>query len=433
MSVTFEQSKNYNPPMFSSDIPSSIMSTPVIRPRYKSSVRQVVAISNSGDQSNGGLIQVQIPSTSNAFLKSSSAYFRFQLTVVRGTTGQTLGMNGGAVGSASSVINRVTVQSGGNNLESILYYSIAEQMFLLNKTNSNWLTSEASAMEGANRTDLGSVNSLNTTFEFCVPLISGLFNSQNDVPLCLLSSPLTVLFELQSNPFIAFVDSATSITSWTLSYAGICYSQLEVDQMYIQELKQALNQGQMYTIPSQTIQLQALQTQSSINYLLALSCNSLQSVHFTNVTNPSAQTSKMYFTANGLQICNIFLDGFLLNQIGDFNVSKYCAQVFAESRKSWNPIGDPNISMSILPDGSGAGYVCQNDQTCNYLTKYFSCGVSSQNYRESNLSFTGSSSQLLRFEINMNGNIPSNTTTYILAVFDVLFSISQDGSITRNI
>lgn len=430
----FEQAKNYQTPMVSGDVPQCIQSTPVVKPAIKSSVRQVVAISNSGSQTNGGLSQIQIPSA-NAFLKAGSAYLRFTVSIVRatgatGNTGTNMGFNGACLGDASSLISRLTVQQAGNNLESMLFYPVIEQMFILGRTNAPFLAYELSPVSGCGVTGYGSSSSATTKLEVCVPLVSGLFNSQNDIPLFLLNSQLTLLLELQSNPFIAFVDNDTNggITSWTIDYVGLCYSQLEVDAEYTAALKQASMEGAVYTIPSTLVQCQNVATTSSINYLLSLSCNSLRSVHITNMTVPANQHSKMYWTAQGQTLLNIYADSILLNQVGNLDSTLYCANVFKESRRAFlgSSVDDPNISFAV--DTSigfgGSGYVAQNDSTCAYLSKVFVAGVSAECYHEGGYCMTGTPCQLLRLEWQGSNSITGNTSMYIVTVVDCLFSIS---------
>ena len=147
MSQSYVQEKAYSVNVPSSDIPVSMMDDEIVKPMPMTSSLFSVA-NQAGSQSNGGQLIFSIPANSTSFLKQNSAYLRFDLSVTCSATGGT-GAFSNAAGSAASLVNRLTLQAGGNVIENIQQYGImTHPMLLTQKSNQNWFNSDGLAQEG---------------------------------------------------------------------------------------------------------------------------------------------------------------------------------------------------------------------------------------------------------------------------------------------
>ena len=151
----------------------------------------------------------------------------------------------GGIG-AQAVINRVTISSGGV-AEVLPNYSTYAQVLYKNNTNINYVSCDASVMEGASATAPPSGADLTILpiggLEVCLPILSNIFGSQRAFPTFMLNQPLQV--EVAFNSVLNSVYLAAGApTSLTISNMSLIYECIYPGQEYENMCRQkALERG----------------------------------------------------------------------------------------------------------------------------------------------------------------------------------------------
>lgn len=120
MSAQFTSVKSYPVGVASSDIPNAWMSNS--DPRVAGATKKILSVaSQNGTQTSGGQLSFLLPSNMGAgFLASGSAYIRFTVSITQATAYSWAFRQ---YGSASSVVNRMTLLASGAITEQILNYN----------------------------------------------------------------------------------------------------------------------------------------------------------------------------------------------------------------------------------------------------------------------------------------------------------------------
>lgn len=434
--MAFEQQRNYPESHVQNDLPgpisSQVLTKPVI-PTY-SDLRSV--ISTSGSLTNGGSAYIYLPNSSNSFLKSGSAFLNFQVALTYGNTGaNSVTFGGGPVQDASALINRMQISSN-SILENIQFYAQASQMYALNKTNSNFISSDLAAMSGASYLgtyQLGTVSQPPTqTINVSVPVLLGVFNSPDSYfPLCLCSSTPTILIDFENNLNKAFSCSAgQQVTQYVVSNIQLIYESVNVDASYVRELKEALKAGATYNFSSSNIQMISIGDSTTISQEYGLSCSSLNQVSWMNYTTPLNSTGTQYFSGNSVTLANGYCDNQPLISGLQQDITTRQSFVYANNKNAWSNVWDPVISYGIQPVSS-THPVIANDVNSPYASQVFTSSFPMLSFNEAGLIFSGRPCTRFRVELVKSAGA-SGSNVYVLFVRDCVYQIGMDGSIVQH-
>lgn len=427
-----------------SDIPAAISSQILTKPiiASKASLRSV--ISTTGSVTNGGSSYFYPPASSNSFIKSGSTFLNFTLSVVQtGTpTGMTAGFcfAGSPIEDASSLISRIQV-SGTSILENVQFYNIVSGMMVLNKTNQNFAQTDYAALAGAN---LGASTfnlsptgtSYTSTYNFSIPLLLGLFNSPDSyLPLCLCQG-MSILVDWQSNlNQVFYAPSGNPVSSYTISNIFLQYMDIEVDALYVQELRSALMQGGVYSFTSQNLQCVAVSSSSTINQEYGFSSNSMCQVSWCNYTTQTSQSAARAAFFDGTQtIGQVYMDNQPVINSHPQDTTNYQSNVYANNKQAWvSSLWDPSVSRALAPNSLAAanaqgGRVFANLNNSPYVTTNFTASAPMEAYQEAGLVFCGRPVNRVRVELYQNA--PAGNT-YILFIRDCVYEISGSGMILQ--
>ena len=421
------------------DIPALISSQMLTKPviACKASVRSVISTSSS--LTNGGSAYLYLPSSTNSFIKSGSTFLNFTLSVVTSATGATAAFSfgGGPIQDASALVQRMQISSN-TILENIQFYTQASNMYVLNKTNSNYVQQDLQALAGANFSQAGyNLNgegtTVNSSFNISIPVLLGVLNSPDSYfPLCLTSSSPAILVDFQSNLNMIFTTAVNnSVTSYTVSNIQLSYECIEVDPLYVQELRMALREGGVYSFSAQNIQMIAQGDSTLVNQEYGLSCNSLNQVSLCNYTTPSDQTSAGAFTANSQTIGQVYIDNEPVINSRPQDVTKWQSLVYANNKSGWCSLWDPTMSHAVPTCGSAASgfQVIANSASSPYVLTAFTSSAPLSSFNEAGLIFCGRPCNRCRIEIQKSS--VANSQLYVLFVRDCIYQIGADGSISQ--
>ena len=421
MSQSYIQEKSYSVNVPNSDIPVSMMDDEIVKPMPMTSSLFSVA-NQAGSQSNGGQLIFSIPANSTSFLKQNSAYLRFDLSVTCSTTGAT-GTFANAAGSAASLINRLTLQAGGNVIENIQQYGLmTHPMLLTQKSNQNWFNSDGLAQEGCGGLLTFSTTALTTSFTYAFPLCIGAF-SNHSWPLFLQSAPSILTLELQGSLPQAITGSL--VTGYSISNAYLCYENLQCEQSYVQSVREQLMQGNLYSIPSVSYLGFTYGGGSSISYNIGLNLSSVLAFLYTIIATP-VNTAQCVFLSRSQTLAECYVDGRNVSTLGlNMDVTLRPSQVFIESRRAFESLGDTSASVVISPLQAGSFSVA------NWLAYSFVGGFNLNHINEEGLSFTGTPISNLSFR--WTGSYTSGDVIYMSIPYSCCILFDHSGNITKSI
>lgn len=297
--------KSYPVSVASQDIPSAWLSSS--DPRVAGATKKIVSISSqNGTQYSSGQLTWQLPSSmGSGFLASGSAYLKFNVDVTQATGARNFVFSG--YGSASSIINRMTLLCSGQITEQILQY---------NKTY-NSLLCHASSPQFASGDDTLYQNSFSgvavtsaTGITVCVPVMLGSFNSKQHLPLFLLNScQLNVDLDSVANAITQI--GANAITEYTVSTAQLCFEQINPDHAFEAGIKSMLG-TRLFQMPITTYYNGRVAQATAISQNVGLNASSVRAVLWNN-SPAELLTTAGHFTSAGQTSCRVYADGTLVS------------------------------------------------------------------------------------------------------------------------
>lgn len=388
------------------DVPPSCSSSSLPRP-INSQVQIVSLASSSASQGPNGLISFQIPTgPSTGYLKNNSLYLRFRVAITTGANTAQATAFALQSGSASSLINRLTVSIGGTQVSQITNYHLLHEMLLTHTTSRNYYENDSSIMQCTNTNAFG-IGSANGSYIDCVvPIISPLFNGSKSLPLWLLTAPVSVNIDLNSVGN-AFYNGASEIVSFTVSNAQLVYEVLQVDAEFMNEVKGAMMQGALYQLNLNDFNTLMTASSASLNYQIGCNYSSVRGVVYSQVKNAPVQNQATDLVKNGQTNCRLYLDG---RQVNNFNLDNE-AQIFCEMQRCFG----------ILFDSSITSYTTK----ANYATDGFVAGVSTNRVSDP-MAMTGSRAQNINIVLDSAGG---NYNTYIVVLYDAVMTIDALGNV----
>lgn len=345
MSAQFANVKSYPVSVSNQDIPSAWMSNQ--DPRVASATKRIVNVSSStGTQTAGGLVSFILPAGQGAgFLVSGSAYIKMNVSVTQETA---YNWAFAQYGSASSVVNRMTLLSSGSISEQILNYNKTYSALLLHASNPSFACGD----DKLNQRSFNGAANTAQTITVAIPILLGAFNSKNHYPLCLINSAqLNVDLDTLVNA-ISQINGATAPTEYSVSSASLVFEQCVPDNQYEQGLRAMLASGRLFQMPISTFYNVRTAQTGAVTQNIGLNCSSLKAILWSTVPAETLAGSKQ-FTDGGQTSARLYLDGSL--QFAG-NLSDEISQ-FLEMNRALNTMWDSDrvscAPTTYVDDGVG--------------------------------------------------------------------------------
>lgn len=422
MSAQFAGVKSYPVSVSNQDVPSAWLSNS--DPRVASCGKKIVQVSSStGTQSSGGLVSFILPANmGSGMLVSGSAYIKFTVSVTQATA---YAWAFKQYGSASSVVNRMTLLSSGAIAEQILNYNKLYSALLLHASNPAF----AQGDDKINQQSFGGLNAgaLGTaaqTATVCIPVLLGSFNSKQHLPLFLMNSAqLNVDLDTVVNSITQA--SGDALTEYTVSAATLVFEQLNPDHAFEMGVKQMLG-SRLFQMPISTFyNIRTAQT-GAVTQNIGLNCSSLRSILWTTVPVETQRNAHQFTDANQTS-CRIYLDG-QLSFAG--NLSDVSSQ-FLEMNRALNTMWDsdrvscaPLAYQAVNADGDSVTISPVGITRGLYSDGAYLGGISTAKSSESGFSMSGVpvNSAVVEFVGAAGG------TFYIFCAVQQILTLDQQGT-----
>lgn len=397
--ATFQKPASYSVAQ-AAGLPSSIMSYNPPRPPA-ANVRNVVVQNNTGNQTSAGRIEFQMPGGSLQYVKSGSMYIRGNLAL---TTTRTAGdwsfANNSA--SAAALINRLQVSIGGVVAERLDRYDLLHNALLFH-TGGSYYTNDAPVLER------GSAVGYNTSFDFCLPLMSQLFTNGQHFPLWACSNGSVVLSCDLNTLAEAIYDNGTggaAPTNFTLSDCQLVYDVLEMSPEFIGQMRAEMAKGKAYSIPFLSFRNQVVADAATVSVNMALNCSSLKGLMFHA---RAAKTVAGQGLPEGGTVTSVklFVDGQLINSLQQAKI----VDQYAELQKFLSKLNDTGVA-------AGAAIT----QT-TYNTQNFLGAVSTRLYDDAGYAFQGRPASNIVLEVVHT----AKSSFFTWACFDTVLVIDPSG------
>jgi hypothetical protein len=425
------------------DIPSSMLSDS--QPRLVASqVRQVQLPSQSGDQAPGGVLNFQISTgVGQGYMKRGSCYLRTKIVIKTKTALPTsvgaklwstalndkLGVAfGGPLAQASQVINRLTLLSGGQVLEQINNYHQVANVVNCHAASAHYLTADHKIYENAmqwintgtvdSRADAGAASTL--TITMCIPLLSGLLQSQHHLPLFLLTGNVQLQLDLNvlGAAFLEGGDAnGTQIDTVSFQNNSLMYEQLSVDAVMEATLKQSLMRAP-FAIPFNSfVSLAASVGQGTVSQPIGLNLSSVYGVLVAQVALPSEIRDPKYLIKNSQNSIKLFADGRLINS----HMIDVDPLFFVEMNKVFNLAFDPSRTSALA---TGA-FTTEGAARSTYDAIVFASGVCTTRVSEDGVVMTGSPVNQMLVELQ---GLAGAATAYYIVPHQLILTIDVAGT-----
>ena len=394
-----------------SDVPNSLLSKRL----YKSmpSRNQICQISASNGNVSGpsGVISFNIGTgSSQGYMKAGSAYLRFEFTP---TGTGTINFNG-AVGvqSCASLIRTLNINVGGLQVEQINDYDKYYRMVQAHATNANYVEHDAQITESSSSTGTAGMTTA-TKYTFSVPILSGLLNQDNHLPLFLLNSQLQIQLNLNSVSE-ALYDAAGAPTNFVIDDPVLVYEKIHCDAEFENAVRLKMSEGGVYEIPyySALSYRSAAPGGQTFSQNIGVNLSSLSAVLWAHVIAPTSGTDPKLFVVNNSNDKAssrrvVRCDGEQIIQSQLYSDS----QCFMELQRALGSILDTNQTTVANKD--------------NFTTSYWTNAQNTQRFSDDHLCMMGKSVNNIVVE---EQGVASNSTVYMYLVYNAILMIQADGS-----
>lgn len=405
-----------------SDIPSSLLSKRQMKAMASRNQIVEVQASNGSSQQASGTMSFNLSTGSgNGYLRGGSAYLRFDVLVDSGTD-TNVRFNGTSAtesGSCASLFRTLNINVGGLVLEQINDYDKYYRMIQAHSTNASYVQHDANITEMTTPTFLLSSSGAvpaGVPTTFCVPILSGLLNQEQHLPMWLMNSQLQIQLNLNSAPE-AFA-STTGASGFTITNPVLVYEKIHVDNQFEQAVRQKLAMGALYELPYYT----ALSYRSSIvavppaladyNQNIGVNLSSVCAVIHGHIASPSSGTNEKLFIANNgnskVSGSNriVRVDG---EQIVQSQITS-STQVFNELQRSLGSLYDTNQTSVAT--------------RANFPTEYFVNGQACQRFSDADLCMKGRPANNLVIE---EKSCTGTSTIYAYVIYEGVLMVDANG------
>ena len=387
-----------------SDIPPSFASSGLPRP-IASKVQINSIASTSASQGAGGLITFSLPTgASSGYIKNNSMYLR--ATITNGNAAPAADVKFALPsGSASSIINRLTVSIGSQQVAQINNYHYLAEMLLSHTTSKNFYTDDSAILQYTGLVPFPNAAPV-ASVDVVIPVICPLWNADKSFPAYLLNAPILVQFDL-NNVASAFKGANADIPSFTVSNAQLVYEVVTPDSDFVSMVKMGMAQGNLYQLNLRDFLTLTTASSGSLNYQIGCNLSSVNAVLYTQVKNAPVNTADTVLLDNTQSNLRVLLDG---RQVNNFNLSTR-SQIFAEMNRALGNMFDSNITTACT--------------AATYLSTQFVGGVNCRRVSDV-MSMTGTPAQNVNLVLDSAGGAYN---TYIVVLYEQILTIDGNGNV----
>lgn len=408
---------------------------------------------SSANPSPGALCLWQIQTGAGAgYLKPGSVYLRGQLTLTLNQAGvgnwrftgpaptpanQAVGVGSG-VNSASALVSRLTVANGAQQMSQLVNYNVWADLLKSHAVSNDYVVNDSVIYEytGMVRGVANPATANETTINFCIPLISPVFNSQQAIPLFLLNSPLSVEILFNSIADALAIDGAgNSITNYSIANAEICYEEIVVSPELKASVMQRLQGGAVWKMFLDSVYSLSTSSTQGLSYNIGVGLSSCKGVLALD-REPTAGTTCGNFLLNGFSNARFYYDGKLINNF-DLNTD---ATVYAELNRTLHSMFDSNITSSFAKPANLVAVAGITPAT-DFTSFKFAYGVSSQAVNDYSVAFSGMPVQQIVVQTENAGAANNNNFQFgpafagnknkvFFILYDELMTIDANGVVS---
>jgi hypothetical protein len=370
---------SYNVAVASSDIPNAWL--PDSRPRVASGgAHRILSIaSQNGTVASGQPLQFQLPAgMGSGFAVSASAYIRMTITPTQATRNFAFKQTG----SASAVVQQMSLILSGAQTETIQQYNKMYSALQQHACNGNYISGDAKLEENTYSGEFVTADNITV----CIPVGLGLMNARQHLPLFLLSSAqLQVNLAPVAEAFLS--GSADAVTEYTCSNSVLILEQIVPDSAYEMGMKQMLA-SRVYQMSFDTFYNNKYAQQASITVPLGLNSSSVRSVLWQTI--PALGSRLTNAPTNGGQTqAYVYLDGASVSNSQLNNVP----EAFTEMNRALGNLFDitrTSIGPSAVTSPAVAGDLTLAPiNRTTYATGAYLGGLSCQRSSDAGFGFVG--------------------------------------------
>ena len=393
-----------------SDVPNSLLSKRQMK--AMNSRNQVIQLSASNGNVAGpsGTISFNIGcGAGQGYMKAGSAYLRFEFTPTG--TGD-INFNGPAgVQSCASLIRTLNVNIGGLQVEQVNDYDKYYRMVQAHATNAGYVEHDCEIAESSSS---GSTPGMTSAVEktFSVPILSGLLNQDNHVPLFLLNSQLQI--QLNLNSVTEALHATVAPTNFVINDPVLVYEKIHCDGEFEMAVRAKLAEGGVYEIPYYS----ALSYRSSapgagtFSQNIGVNLSSLSAVLWAHITAPADGTNAKLMISNngntkGSSRRVVRCDGEQILQTQIYSDG----QCFMELQRALGSILDTNQTTVANKD--------------NFPTTYWVNGQSTERFSDADLCMKGRACNNIVVE---EQGVTNASTVYMYLIYNAVLMVQADGS-----
>jgi hypothetical protein len=416
-------------------------------PRAVNASYKIVSLppTSSSSVSANQTVQFQLPQ--RGFMRSHSAYLKFQFdTAATGAFSFA-----GACASAASLLNSIQVQAGpGTVLENLLRYDLFHNNVILAQGGSaealatECLTSYAlpnnlfgattfAASQSAFTGAAGAQTNLPAGFSgVCsIPLYAGFFCNENSqmIPLELMAGGALVTIQTNSVSR-AFNTNVAHISNYTLSNFELIYEEIQPDAAVVAAIRQGLAGGKLIQIAAPSYLNITTQGQTTIRQQFNLSLSSLNAIVWGETTEQDAVTSSKYFKAvnsiaNDVNIRREwYLDNTLLfNSPNQLNSDSL---VYRELQKA---LGSTVADHRTSPITQSVGLF--NTGNGSYRNQNYLLGLSCKKFIDEGTIFNGSRVNQVTMAITNSADTSSDNQYQVFFLHSYIMLIDAMGNVSK--
>ena len=403
-----------------SDIPSSLLSKRQMKAMASRNQIVEVQASNGSSQQASGTISFNLSTGSgNGYMRGGSAYLRFDLAPQGTVADVDVAFNGTSAsesGSCASLFRTLNINVGGLVLEQINDYDKYYRIIQAHSTNATYVQHDANITEmttpaptGKMTANVAPLSALKTTF--CVPILSGLLNQEQHLPMWLMNSQLQI--QLNLNSAVEAMFSTTGLTNFVIENPVLVYEKIHVDNQFEQAVRAKLASGALYELPYYT----ALSYRSSIagagdyNQNIGVNLSSVCAVLHAHISAPSSNTSKPFFANNSN------LKGAGSNRIVRVDGEQVVQSQITSSPQVFNEL---QRSLGSLYDTNQTSVATR----ATYDTEYFVNGQGCQRFSDADLCMKGRPANNLVIEEKACAGA---STIYAYVIYESVLMVDANG------
>lgn len=308
---------------------------------------------NSQTATDNGNLTFQLPSgNGRGWLQPSTLALEFVVSGISTGAADAVEFSH-CTNSGSSMINRVTVSVGGQQIEQILNYAQWSAIVGGHMTSSEYQTHDQTILE---RNDVVMVSAA-TIFgdRVLVPLNVGCLSTEKALPLWLFQSNINISIDFNSSAMAFHNTTGGTVTSFTVTQPRLYYTCLHTEQAYYDSIRAMLASGKLFSVYMNQIMSQSAShlAGSTLTVNSGLSLSSLCTVFSTQIlTVDMTSTARKSFPSNGQTDIVLYTDG---TRALPYPVSN--EQIaFYELEKAIGNYQDSNVTSLATNDSYGAHY-----------------------------------------------------------------------------